>query len=276
MSCAYPSYSLSVTDIDGSLIPIPCGQCFNCRLDYQRRTIDRLHCAWHSWTTSAFVTFTYDDEHLFIPDGFINASLSKEHLHKFFDNIRHKIPFKFEYYVCGEYGDKFNRPHYHALFFGLDYELHKSFFEKTWKYGSVKVLPVTPKAFRYVTKYITKKCTYNDSQYYDYGLVPPFRKMSRGLGMSVYRDHIDSIARYGYFVFKGRKIFVNRYYFNKLLPYNKELVLNRDLQRTEYNENVSRETLQAGYDSVDAYKFDKVQNLERQLEARSLNKIGHL
>lgn len=217
MSCSRPYYNDKILNLNGDPICIPCGSCFCCRLDLQKSLCDRMFCAFHSHECSAFVTFTYDDDHLTFKEGYINATLVKDDVHKYLDKIKHYLKnVDFEYFLCGEYGDKFNRPHYHALFFGLDYQYHKKYFMDSWKLGSVKVLPCIPKSFKYVSKYVVKSTYYDNQHYYDLGMIPPFRKMSRGLGSRVYNQYSNDIFTKGYFIFKSRKIIVNRYYFNRL------------------------------------------------------------
>lgn len=270
MSCANPTFKDDIRDVSGNLIPIPCGHCFSCRLDMQRLAIDRMHCAFHSHSCSAFVTFTYDDEHLVYKDGFLQPTLSKDDLRKYLDNIRHQVDIPFEYYCCGEYGEQLNRPHYHALFFGLDYQLHQSVFNK-WNKGMVKVLPCTPKAFRYVSKYITKPYskTWNDSHYYDFGLIPPFRKMSRGLGVSVFLDHLDVIKEKGFFDFMSRRIYVNRYYFNKLCTYSDRLILQRE---SSISDKLHQDMEMAHRLNLplDVYRSRKIVSREKALISKSL------
>lgn len=52
-------------------ITIPCGWCLNCRKDRQNYFADRAKYEYKKRLTASFVTFTYDDPHLFsecIPD----------------------------------------------------------------------------------------------------------------------------------------------------------------------------------------------------------------
>lgn len=277
MACAYPFYSEDVRDIEGNLIPIPCGRCFSCRLDIQRSFIDRMFCAWHSHDVAAFVTFTYDDDHLLIKDGFRQPTLSKEHVHKYLDNIRHQIKIPFEYFLAGEYGDRLNRPHYHALFFGLDYQLHKQFFMKSWKYGSVMVLPVKQESFRYVAKYVVKPFSkdYNDKQFYDIGLIPPFHKLSRGLGLSVYLSHLDDLRTQGYFIYYSRRISVNRYYFNKLVGYSRSLLESRERVIDDRRRQLSKDASVFNLSSKE-YEQLKIRNRESALASKNLNSTSSL
>ena len=276
MACAYPSYNPNVRSaLTGEMLPIPCCNCFNCRLDFQYQAIDRMYCAWKSHNVSAFVTFTYDDNHLIINDGFKNATLSKDDVHKYLDKIKHQLNIPFEYYLCGEYGDKFNRPHYHAVFFGLDYQLHKSFFENSWKKGSVKVLPCNAKAFRYVSKYITSSQGSNDSEYFDYGIIPPFRKMSRGLGLTQFKLHFNELCEYGYFFLDGRKIKPNRYYFNKLITMNKDFIVLYERLIQQKNLATSKEAYKLNL-SQKLYNLRKTANLESQLASKALRTSSKL
>ena len=45
-------------------IPISCGQCIGCRLDYSRTWADRCLLEAQDWEHNAFITLTYDPEHL--------------------------------------------------------------------------------------------------------------------------------------------------------------------------------------------------------------------
>ena len=96
---------------------VPCGKCLSCRIAKRREWTMRL---WHELPyhqSSIFLTLTYDDDNL--PP---NASLSKSDLQKFFKRLRKDLSYvdrKIKYFAAGEYGPKTNRPHYHAIVFGL-------------------------------------------------------------------------------------------------------------------------------------------------------------
>ena len=64
---------------------------------------------------SCFITLTYNDENLPNP-----PVVSKREAQLFIKRLRKLLyPKLFRYYIVGEYGDKSNRPHYHALLFGV-------------------------------------------------------------------------------------------------------------------------------------------------------------
>lgn len=96
-------------------IAIDCGQCVGCVLEYGRQMAVRSTHEASEHLRNSFITLTYDKDNL-PKDG----SLVKEDWQKFAKRLRHKVgPFKF--LMCGEYGDKFDRPHMHALIFGVDF-----------------------------------------------------------------------------------------------------------------------------------------------------------
>lgn len=285
MACSQPKYYDSVRDWQGRLIPIPCHYCLCCRLDDQYLMQQRLQAEYVCSGGCAFVTFTYDDDHLYFREGYSLPSLNRWHVHKYIDKIRHTLQRKhlhtsrssssFSYYLCGEYGDKFNRPHYHALFFNLDFWECMNFFKDSWKYGSVKVLPVKNGSIRYVTKYMSKNQTPSQvqKQYYDVGLLPPFSSWSRGLGSCLFYAHKDEIARYGYMIIGSRHVPVPVYYRNKFLTYDSDTLdwmlaidrervsrLKSEMQRIHYVGSV---------DEFIVYKRQQKENIEYK---RMLNK----
>ena len=112
--------------------PFPCGCCLPCRINNARTKQHRIMLEAKSHTNSAFITLTYNDEHLpFTLDGL--TTLCKRDLQNYFKRLRRKLKYEIRYFAVGEYGTKKSdittfegeRPHYHAIVFGinqLDYE----------------------------------------------------------------------------------------------------------------------------------------------------------
>ena len=119
---------------------IPCRYCLNCRVDRQNELVDRCEYEYIQYGCGAFVTFTYDDYHLFknqfldTKTNEIVASINKKdgkdflnRLNKLVHKENKKTGFNplcrkdYKYVLTHEYGDSFNRPHVHCLFFGLDF-----------------------------------------------------------------------------------------------------------------------------------------------------------
>ena len=98
----------------GQSLDLPCGQCIGCRLERSRQWAVRCMHEASLYPENSFLTLTYDDAHL--PVG---RTLVKSDFQDFMKRLRKSIvPKRVRYYHCGEYGEKFQRPHYHALLFG--------------------------------------------------------------------------------------------------------------------------------------------------------------
>ena len=95
-------------------VSVPCGQCVGCRLEKSRQWAMRCVHEASLYDENCFITLTYDDE--FLPVG---GSLDKGAFPRFMKRLRKKFePRRIRFYHAGEYGDRFGRPHYHALLFG--------------------------------------------------------------------------------------------------------------------------------------------------------------
>jgi len=139
-----------------------------CRLEYSRQWAIRMLHESQLHETCTFITLTYDEKHL--PK---NKSLNKKHFQKFMKRLRRAAPgIPIRYYHCGEYGDKFLRPHYHAILFGVDFldkTLHKKIngfpcykseaLTQIWGKGFCAIADVTFESAAYVARYVTKKIT---------------------------------------------------------------------------------------------------------------------
>jgi hypothetical protein len=62
------------------------------------------------------VTLTYDDR--FLPEG---GQLVYSDFQRFIRRVRKKLNMRVRFYMAGEYGEKYSRPHFHAILFGLDF-----------------------------------------------------------------------------------------------------------------------------------------------------------
>lgn len=148
---------------------IPCHNCWACNLtksaEWATRnmleTLEHEHCY--------FLTLTYDDEHLPIPeymeytevlkeateikerkvrvenDGtWTDGTLYPEHVTQFINSIRKHFERQditgIRYFYCGEYGEQTHRPHYHMLLYGVPLDLSQNYsyhidknFKEHWK-----------------------------------------------------------------------------------------------------------------------------------------------
>ena len=95
---------------------VPCGSCIGCRSEQSRQWAVRMMHEARQHDSSLFVTLTLDDRHLNE-----NAELSPEDFSRFIKRLRKTQNSPISFFGCGEYGEKTQRPHYHALLFGIDF-----------------------------------------------------------------------------------------------------------------------------------------------------------
>lgn len=223
---------------------VPCGFCLNCRVDRQNSLIDRAEYELFQSKCGAFVTFTFDDYHL-LPYQFIDSKSGKltatldrkcgkdflnrlnKNIHKFVEENKRKgvdvTPLcnpNYKYILTGEYGDKFGRPHFHCIFFGLDYAFCKRLFWQSWKQGSIQVDPVRQGGIKYAVKYISTQ-EFGDYAFYKYDyhhLQRPYSVHSAGLGVGLYTSQMRYIRENnGCYRWHNTDRPVPSYYKNKFL-----------------------------------------------------------
>ena len=225
----------------------PCGGCIGCRMDEQRLWTERTKSEMKKGR-NAFLTLTYDEEHLHYKDGGLQASLDKEGIKKWLDNAKHQVKElerkkllpegcrgKFAYYLIGEYGGTFQRPHYHAIMLGLDWHDCQGIFRKLWKNGMIKSLPLEAGSIRYVLDYSMKNINGKlaEEMYDRRGVERPFRLTSKGYGKDYIASKAEEINRTGYIMSGNRKIIIPSYYKNMYLRYDEESIQSREAEKLE-------------------------------------------
>jgi len=179
---------------------------------------------------SSFVTLTYDQAH--VPKDW---SVDVKHWQNFAKRLRHAIgPFRF--FHCGEYGDRNQRPHYHALIFGHNFDFDRvpigrdlymsPLLAKTWGYGMVSVGNLTFQSAAYVARYAMKKIggPPADLQYVrtdgktSWWVKPEYVTMSRnpGIGSKWYDKFHTDVFPADEVIIEGRNYPVPRFYTSKL------------------------------------------------------------
>lgn len=236
-------------------VELPCGRCTGCRLEYSRQWAVRCMHEAQCHAQNSFITLTFAPEYL--PSDY---SVHKEDVQKFLKRLRKEIGVNIKYFACGEYGEKNNRPHYHAIIFGYDFPdktlhaksngnlLYRSkTLEKCWPYGHSLIGDVTFQSAAYVARYVMKKrkgdpdqvdpkTGKTNAEYYmlahpDTGEIvniePEFCLMSRGSG----RPEDPDLWRYG----------IAREWFNKY---------KKDLKKDFLTINGNKMKLPKYYDSI--------------------------
>jgi hypothetical protein len=192
------------------------------------------------------------------------------------------------HFYCGEYGEKTNRPHWHALLFNYDFDdkeiigeskgyteyysekLQRLWSDKNGPIGHVHIGDVTFDSCSYVSGYIVKKVTgeWAEHQYQiidpDSGevigqKVPEFQNMSRdpGIGHYYYEKFGKDIYNTDSIVVKGKEIRPPKYYDKKFESENPKRLedLKRARKKAINKEETTYERLRVK-EEVQKKKFD--------------------
>lgn len=223
---------------------LPCGKCLGCREVKQQELALRLKHEMRFTENNHFLTLTYNEESE--PSG-----LDKRELQNFWKRLRKNLakmdakiykenPLK--YLSCGEYGDKRQRPHYHAAALNLPLSNLKQWdkenktselLTETWGNGIVTVSELTELRIDYVAGYVLKKAGYKKQWYTtqptkeEWGewreiLQEPYRDMSKGLGKRWIEKYTTDV-QHGYVKHKGAKHTIPRYYREYIESTNEKL-----------------------------------------------------
>lgn len=176
----------------GRLQEVPCSRCWPC---LQRRADGwafRILQEKKRSRSALFVTLTYDDAHVPINDK-MQITLDKKAIPLYMKRLRKlhskvdypdKLPLK--YYAVGEYGENFERPHYHIILFNALPEL----VPLAWSidgvmFGMVQIgdKGVTAGGARYLCEYMLTGQGNNDDL-----RQRPFSLMSKNLGDNYLTD----------------------------------------------------------------------------------------
>lgn len=214
-------------------VTLPCSQCVGCRLERSRQWAVRCMHEASLYEHNCFITLTYSDE--FLPrDG----SLSVRHFQLFMKRLRKRFGDGIRFFHCGEYGEKFRRPHYHALLFNFDFH-DKTFWkednghriyrsvslEELWPFGHSCIGSATFESAAYVARYIMKKVTgenaflhYADVDYETGEVInelkPEYTTMSRrpGIGKSWFDKFKSDVFPRDEVIVRGKKTRPPKFY----------------------------------------------------------------
>lgn len=157
------------------------------------------------------------------------------------------------YFASGEYGESTQRPHYHAILFGVPQ--NDPVLQASWPHGHLRSDPISPANIAYTAGYCSKKIGYKleSGERLDretgelYEWQPPFILMSRNPGIGGYaRDNYRPMWREKA-IYNGLEIPVPRYLHQgwaKNATYLQTLQLNSE-KSTKPKRDTSRASLSA-------------------------------
>jgi hypothetical protein len=211
---------------------VPCNGCSGCRLEYSRQWALRCVHEASLYDDNCFVTLTYDDDHL--PD---DRSLDYRHFQLFNKRIRKEFGSGIRFFMCGEYGEQYGRPHYHCLYFNHDFHdrtvwkrtksgeliYRSASLERLWTKGHSSVGEMTWNSAAYVARYIFKKRTGKDAKDHYFWTddsgnrfyrLPEFTQCSRmpGIGKPWLEKFSRDVYPSDFVTLRGRKFRPPRYY----------------------------------------------------------------
>lgn len=184
---------------------IPCGKCRGCLANKRKDWAIRMYHESLYHEQNCFLTLTYatPPEKLSVPDT-----------QRFMRKLIKRVP-NVRYFMCGEYGEKTGRPHYHAVIFGADF-LGASYpidgvmygnklLENIWGHGQVTIGNLTMASACYVAGYVNKKLGDTDT----------FQTMSKRppIGYQWAVDNQDTLRRNEKVIIEGSELPIPKVYF---------------------------------------------------------------
>lgn len=141
-------------------LELPCGRCIGCRLDRARAWSIRIGHEAQLWKSNRFVTLDY------APEKLKSWSLRYGDFQAFMKALRKVVPPPIRFFVAGEYGARYMRPHFHAILFNLrlDDEVRyangttrSDLLESVWNRGHCVIGDVNARSAAYVAGYTLGK-----------------------------------------------------------------------------------------------------------------------
>lgn len=168
------------------------------------------------------------------------------------------------FYMCGEYGPKLDRPHYHACLFGITFAdmvrhggsgkypvFRSADLERIWGLGFTTIAAVNAETAGYTARYVMKKLsgTLADAHYRRvcaetgeiFDLQPEFNHMSLrpGIGSRFFDRFYFDMFPHGKSVLAGKEVPLPKYYLRRLETVDPDL-FDRLKDEAQYRSFVSR------------------------------------
>ena len=257
LDCWQPFYTLSDPEPDKAIrfsvpranddvwrtMQVCCSQCIGCR--QQRAGAWAVRCMHEAqmYDDNSFLTLTYNDANL-PPFGTLFYKDFQDFMKRFKSAVAYNFSAaaaaRIRFYMCGEYGEKTGRPHYHALIFDFKWPdleywrtsgsgskcYRSAFLESLWTAGNSEIGSFSYESAAYVARYCMKKVTgvAADDYYavidpltgeYVGWRVPEFNRMSLkpGIGRAWYDKFKSDVFPHDYVVLhNGSQVPPPKYY----------------------------------------------------------------
>lgn len=238
---------------------LPCGQCKPCKINRRRDWTTRLVLESKSHARNLWLTLTYN--HQTLPMSLMHPRLGRtfgsedfptlwrEDYQNFFKRLRsYDVP-DFKFFISGEYGEQYHRPHYHVCLFGLDNSFRNAILS-AWSYrdNHYKQQPIGNVFFgdlnwdtcQYTCGYTLKKMTSFDHEDL-YGRYPEFGQGSKGLALLAVEDIIKYMDKHRLnqvptvLYMNGKQIPVPRYMKAKLYAHYQ---VSKEEQQAQWQEDM--------------------------------------
>lgn len=197
---------------------VPCGTCIGCKLERSRQWALRCMHETKLHEDSCFVTLTYEDS---------PGTLVPSHYPEFMKRLRWHYGNGIRFFQCGEYGESFERPHHHALLWGVRFEDEARYvgldessgrvskrLEEIWGHGRCFIGDVTFESAAYIARYTLKKVVGPGAPAWYQGRHPEFLTMSRrpGIGAAFLDKYGAEIYKDDSCIVRGAECKPPRYY----------------------------------------------------------------
>lgn len=255
---------------------IPCGKCIACRKSETLSWATRIELETKQYKNNYFITLTYNEENLPIPDRTVNTktgeiyyndgtwqgTVVKEHISQFMKKLRRQFEYYYnwqgcKFFACSEYGELGNRPHYHLILINSpEIELqpiggntktkHPYYtnqkIEQIWGKGFINIGKVTWDSISYVAGYSQKKLFGEKGEeiFKKQGQEPVFALMSRrpGIGRIWYEEHKDEIYYFDEIINSKGKSIKPPSYFDRLMDIGEHDVMENIKQIRQHNQEI--------------------------------------
>lgn len=232
---------------------IPCQKCIECRKKHSYEWATRCSHELSLYKKNTFITLTYNENSL--P---ADKDEMQQHIKTFQNSIRRVSDVRPKFFYSVEYGSKNQRPHFHMIIFGHDFQdqilqrttpkgnkLYTSIhLEKLWKHGFHSIGEANVKTSYYIASYALKNLTQ-----YDTGTGEELKDYLRvstrpAIGLDYFKRHAEqlilngeSLPRYYKKKLKDPKFFYSQYTDYDLLQYYEDNI--KPIYRTPYQMRAS-------------------------------------